>query len=253
MFQAVTEISNAAGKLAMSHFGTLTDASVEQKGPLDLVTVADRAVETFIQQQLLAAFPDDGIFGEEGASVPGTSGRTWVVDPIDGTFNFVRGGRQWAISVGLYADGQPVWGVVHAPAADIMITGGREDAPRLNGKELSALRPFDPDKAVVGVSLGGKCPQKNRVDLVRFLIEESGMMFRNCNSATHALIEVATGEVDGHVALGESTWDIMGMWPILTRLGAVSTLAWADQPLDQSLRYVIGKPEIVQKCRHLVT
>lgn len=252
MFQIVSEIAEDAGKLAMSHFGHLTAAAVDQKGPLDLVTVADRAVEALIQKHLLAAFPDDGIFGEEGASVQGTSGRTWVIDPIDGTFNFVRGGQQWAISIGLYADGQPEWGIVHAPAADITVTGGLKDWPRLNGQELPSLRPFDPDKAVVGVSLGSKCPAKDRVSLMRFLIEESGMMFRNCNSATHALIELATGEVDGHVALGESSWDVMGMWPILTRLGAVSTLEWQRQDLARLLKYAIGKPETVLRCKHLV-
>lgn len=253
MFQIVSEIAEDAGKLAMSHFGELTAEAVDQKGPLDLVTVADRAVEALIQKHLLAAFPEDGIFGEEGASVQGTSGRTWVIDPIDGTFNFVRGGQQWAISIGLYADGQPEWGIVHAPAADITVTGGLKDSPRLNGKELPSLRPFDPGKAVIGVSLGSKCPAEDRLELVRFLIEESGMMFRNCNSATHALIELATGEVDGHVALGESSWDVLGMWPILTRLGAVSTLNWHDRHLGEVLKYVLGKPEIVLKCKHLVS
>lgn len=252
MFQRVSEITEAAGKLAMSHFGQLAAKSIDQKGPLDLVTVADRSVEKFIQEQLLAAFPADSIFGEEGASVRGTSGRTWVIDPIDGTFNFVRGGSQWAISIGLHAHGQPIWGIVHAPAANITMTGGIHDVPRLNGKLLPALRPFEPDLAVVGVSLGSKYPAKDRVELVRFLIEKSGMMFRNCNSATHALIELATGEVDGHVALGESTWDVMGMWPILMRLGAVSSMEWTERHLNETLKYVIGKPEVVRVFRSFV-
>jgi myo-inositol-1(or 4)-monophosphatase len=253
MFDILSDIVNEAGKLALSHFGKLSDASVNQKGPLDLVTVADREVERLIQERLQAAFPDDGIFGEEGASVLGTSGRTWVVDPIDGTFNFVRGGHQWSISVGLLAEGTPMWGIVHAPASEITIMGGLEDPPRLNGRELKALRPFDPAKAVVGVSLGSKCPKNERVRLVRFLIEESGMMFRNCNAATHALIELATGEVDGHVALGDSTWDVLGMWPVLMRLGAVSTLTWKDRALGETLRYVVGKEEIVRRFRQTVS
>ena len=247
MFHILSEIAGAAGKLALSHFGKLSDEAVDKKGHLDLVTVADREVEEFIKEHLLAAFPDDGIFGEEGATVPGTSGRTWVIDPIDGTFNFVRGGRQWAISIGLYANNQPHWGIVHAPAAGITVTGGQDDIPLLNSTALPGLQPFDAGRAVVGVSLGSKCPARDRVELIRYLIEESGVMFRSCNSATHALIELATGEVDGHVALGESTWDVMGMWPILTALGAVSTLDWRDKSLDDSLRYVIGKAEIVDK------
>lgn len=252
MFPILSDIAEDAGQLALSHFGNLPIGSVDRKGALDLVTIADREVESLIQTQLLATFPEDGVFGEEGAAVIGSSGRTWVVDPIDGTFNFVRGGDQWSISIGLYQNGKPVWGIVHAPAAGITITGGREDVPRVNGTILPMLGRYDPERAAVGVSLGSKCPSEERVELVRFLLEDAGVMFRNCNSATHALIELATGEVDGHIALGESSWDVMGMWPTLVMLGAVSTLDWNGRSLNQTLKYAVGKPEVVQMCRHFV-
>lgn len=251
MFDPLTELAQDAGHLAMSHFGRLSATSIDMKGPLDLVTIADRDVETLIQQRLQRDYPEDGVFGEEGSAIAGTSGRIWVIDPIDGTFNFVRGGHQWAISIGLYDNGTPVWGVVHAPSAGITITGGRDDAPRLNGKVMPKLAPYDPRRAAVGVSLGNNCPASERVEIMRFLLDDSGMMFRNCNSATHALIELATGEVDGHIGYGESSWDVMALWPVLMALGAVSTLDWASQPLEQKLRYVIGKPEVVEACRHL--
>ncbi|MCP4384277.1 MAG: inositol monophosphatase, partial [Hyphomicrobiales bacterium] len=82
-----------AGQIALSHFQRLSSIAVESKGHLDLVTLADRDVERFLTDGLRKAYPDDGVFGEEGSNHVGTSGRVWVVDPIDGTFNFVRGGN----------------------------------------------------------------------------------------------------------------------------------------------------------------
>ena len=73
-------------------------------------------MERFLTDGLLRLFPQDGVFGEEGASVAGKSGRIWIIDPIDGTLNFVRGSEHWAVSVGLFQDGCPKFGIIHAPA-----------------------------------------------------------------------------------------------------------------------------------------
>ncbi len=251
MFDILTPLAHEAGALALSHFGNLTTGAVSAKGPLDLVTVADRAVEALIVARLRAAFPEDGILGEEGGLLPGRSGRMWVIDPIDGTFNFVRGGKDWAVSIGLWQADQPVAGVVHAPVQALTLTGGRGHAPEMNGKLLPRLAPYQPDRGAVSVSLGGAIPSSDRLEMLRFLTEDARIMFRCCNAATLSLIEVATGEVDGHVGYGESAWDVVGIWPILTALGAVSTMDWSRTPLTGKLRYVIGKPDLVEICRPL--
>jgi myo-inositol-1(or 4)-monophosphatase len=251
MFDILTPLAQEAGDLAMSHFGNLEQGAISHKGPLDLVTEADRAVEALIITGLRAAFPQDGILGEEGGMVSGTSGRIWVIDPIDGTFNFVRGGRQWAVSIGLWQDGQPVAGVIYAPALGLTLTGGADHAPMLNGKPLRPLSAYLPDRASVGVGLGRAVPAEDRIAMLRFLTENVGTMIRCCNASSIALLEIATGEVDGHVGYGESTWDVMAVWPILTALGAVSTLDWSRTSLDAKLRFVIGKPDLVDACRSL--
>ena len=105
-----------AGEIALRHFNSGPAADIEAKGPLDLVTAADREVEAFICKELVRNFPEDGIFGEGGSVVKGSSGRVWVIDPIDGTFNFVRGSQHWRISIGLFENGRPVFGAVNAPA-----------------------------------------------------------------------------------------------------------------------------------------
>ncbi|MCG6111268.1 MAG: inositol monophosphatase [Paracoccus sp.] len=251
MLDVLVPLAREAGALALSHFGRLSDGAVSAKGPLDLVTIADRAVEALITARLRAAFPQDGILGEEDGLTPGTSGRVWVVDPIDGTFNFVRGGRQWAVSIGLWQDGVPVLGVIHAPALDLTLTGGRDHPPQINGRPLAPLTAHAPDRAAVGVGLGRAVPAPERIEMLRFLTQDAGIMIRCCNATTISLIELALAEVDGHVGFGESAWDVMGAWPILTALGAVSTMDGAAMPLSGPLRFVIGKPGLVQACRPL--
>lgn len=242
-------IAREAGALALAHFGHLAKGSVSAKGPLDLVTVADRAVEALIVSRLQATFPEDGILGEEGGGITGRSGRVWVIDPIDGTFNFVRGGREWSISIGLWDQGRPVFGIVHAPVAGMTLIGGEGMAPELNGKPLPMLGDFDPAIASVGFGLGGGAfPLPERIAVLQHLKARAGAMVRVCNSATLAMIEVATGETDAYVGYGESAWDVMAIWPILTALGATATLDWQQTPLDAKLRFVIGKPGAVDHC-----
>jgi myo-inositol-1(or 4)-monophosphatase len=121
----------------------------------------------------------------------------------------------------------------------------------LNGQPLRPLSAYQPDRAAVGVGLGRAVPSGDRIEMLRFLTEDVGTMIRCCNASSIALLEVATGEVDGHVGYGESTWDVMAVWPVLTALGAASTLDWPTTSLDAKLRFVIGKPELVDACRSL--
>src|SRR5262245_50928442 len=98
-----------AGRLALSYLAERGRLQVEAKGPHDFVTAADRAVEALIAERLAAAFPADALLGEEshGAHTPDTAGLLWVVDPIDGTANFVRDLPDWCVSIGLLVQGRP--------------------------------------------------------------------------------------------------------------------------------------------------
>ena len=108
------DVARQAGELALRH--AARGISAEDKSDDSPVTVADRECERLIVEGLRAAFPDDGFLGEEGASDPGRSGRRWIVDPIDGTRDFVRGLPTWSNLIGLEADGEVVVGVCHLPA-----------------------------------------------------------------------------------------------------------------------------------------
>lgn len=248
----VADIARSAGELALGHFRSLADLPVEQKGHLDLVTKADREVEEFLIASLRAAFPEDGIFGEEGGDIKGTSGRTWVIDPIDGTFNFVRGGQNWAISIGLYENRRPTFGVIFAPARGLMLVGGSSVPTRLNGKPMLPLKPLDMSQAAMSFGIHPTVATKDRLELMRFVSDELQISFRICGSATASFIEVALGETDGYVSLGDSTWDVMAALPILANLGVSHTIDWDRTELTEKLRFACGSEELVTRLRPLL-
>lgn len=248
----VEDIAREAGKLALTYFQSLASLPVEKKGHLDLVTEADRQVETLLIASLQKAFPDDGVFGEEGGEIAGTSGRIWVVDPIDGTFNFVRGNQNWAVSIGLYASRRPVFGVIHAPARDLTFVGGRSVPTRLNGKPIKSLPVLDMSRAVTGLSFHPSVSTADRLEVIRCLSDDLGISFRVGGAATISLVEVAMGETDGYLSLGDSTWDVMAALPILDNLGASHTIDWGKIDLSSKLRFACGSPEFLNKLRPLL-
>ncbi|WP_187429879.1 Fructose-1,6-bisphosphatase/inositol-1-monophosphatase [Roseobacter fucihabitans] len=250
--QTIERIVLEAGKLALSHFHKLSTVPVEAKGHLDLVTAADKEVEAFVTQALVAAFPEDGVFGEEGAARPGRSGRTWVIDPIDGTFNFVRGGDQWAILIGLYEGGVPTFGVIHVPLRKQTLLGGKGIPSTLNGAAIAQRKGMKPGQASCGVGFHPMVPVDQRLETLRFVLEEAQMSFRCCGSAALSMIEVALGQVDGYLGMGESSWDVMGPVPILEQIGIQTTLDWTQFDLNDKLRFACGTPEFLKAVAPIV-
>lgn len=248
----VESMTREAGAIAMSHFETLATVPVESKGHLDLVTAADQEVERFLTERLGQAFPDDGIFGEEGAARQGTTDRIWVVDPIDGTFNFVRGGDQWAVSIGLYENSRPTFGVIHAPVRSQTLVGGVGLPSTLNGAEMAQRSGLDKNRAACGVGFHPTIAVEQRLQTLRYVLEDARMSFRCCGSATVSLIEVALGQVDGYLGIGESTWDLMAALPILEQLGIRSTVDWSNLDLTSKIRFACGTPEFLQAVVDIV-
>lgn len=107
--------------------------------PTDLVTDADRAAEATLVDQLLTARPDDGVLGEEGTAHEGRSGRTWVVDPVDGTYNFVAGLDWWCSAIALTDGDRLVLGAVHHPATGRTFVGGPDLPTTVDGRPLGPL------------------------------------------------------------------------------------------------------------------
>jgi fructose-1,6-bisphosphatase/inositol monophosphatase family enzyme len=120
--EVATEAAKKAAELALQYQPNIVAETKPDKSP---VTQADRECERMIASMLTAAFPDDGILGEEGASVESGSGRRWIVDPIDGTRDYVRGNPLWANLIALEKDGDVVVGIVHLPVLAKLYTASQ--------------------------------------------------------------------------------------------------------------------------------
>ncbi|RWI49110.1 MAG: inositol monophosphatase [Mesorhizobium sp.] len=248
----VEAIAREAGRIALAHFGSLLTLPVERKGHLDRVTDADREIEEYLVAALRESFPDDGIFGEEGGHIKGVSERIWVIDPIDGTFNFVRGSQYWAISIGLFENHRPIFGTIFAPARDLMITGGTGIAARINGRPMPMLPSFDLSRASTGIGIHPSVATDDRLEVFRFVSDELRINFRCCGSSALSLMEIAMGETDGYVALGDSTWDVMAGLPILASLGVSHTIDWKHVDLREKLRFACGSAPFLVGVRPLL-
>ena len=137
-YQLAEALVREAGTLAL----LMRQAGLEgrQKTSIsDVVTAADHAAEAYVLEQLQRCRPDDGILGEEGASVDGTSGRTWVIDPVDGTYNFLHGSTYWCSAIALKDSSGVVLGGIFQPEEDKLWLGGRARPATLNGERLTTF------------------------------------------------------------------------------------------------------------------
>ena len=204
---AVAEAAaRAAGAVLLSWLGQVRE--VRFKGTVDPVTEADRASETLLREQLLAAFPADAILGEEqGGEVP-PSGRLWVIDPLDGTVNFVHTYPVFCVSVALCVDLQPVVGVIYDPTRDECFRAVRDAGADLNGVPLQVSQ-ID---ALLGAVLATGFPYdlESRMQslplIAAFLNATQGI--RRGGAAALDLAYSACGRLDGYWEREVQPWDL---------------------------------------------
>ena len=131
------QVAREAGTRALNYFNRRESLVIETKRDAqDVVSIADREVELLIRERIAQQFPDDGFLGEEFGLQSGSSGYTWVVDPIDGTSPFVNGMPNWCVSVAVIHHGDPVIGVIMAPCQQECFVAARGAGATLNGKPL---------------------------------------------------------------------------------------------------------------------
>lgn len=201
------DVSRRAGELALRHAARGVER--EDKSDDSPVTVADRECERLIVSELRAAFPGDGVLGEEGAQEVGTSGRRWIVDPIDGTRNYARGIPVWATLVALEEDGVVRLGVVSAPAIARRWWAERGAGAYANGERVHVSEIARVEDAVLSFALESEVP-----DLARRAWHARGFG----DFWPHML--VAEGSVDGAVdAVGVSEWDLAAVQVVVEEAG----------------------------------
>jgi myo-inositol-1(or 4)-monophosphatase len=184
------------------------DLEVSAKSsPTDLVSEADEAAEALIRSRLAAARPQDGILGEEEGSTPGTSGMRWIVDPLDGTTNFLFGVPQWAVSIACEDAEGRLAGTVYDAMRDELWSAERDGPPTCNGTPIEASHQEDLAQALVATGFGYDAAVRARQgELVARLLPEVRDV-RRLGAAALDLAWVAAGRMDAFYERGLKAWD----------------------------------------------
>lgn len=215
-----TDLAREAGALALAmRFGV--EELESKSSPTDTVTAADKAVEALLHSALSAARPLDGVLGEEGASVEGSSGVRWVVDPIDGTVNYLYGIPQWAVSIGVEDSDGACVGVVYDPSKDELWQAVRGGGAVLNGTPLRCSTVTSLAQALVGTGFSYAAQRREVQGLVMPDLLANVRDIRRLGAGSLDLCGVAAGRLDAYFEQGLSPWDLCAGGLIAAEAGAV--------------------------------
>ncbi|MEO1563983.1 MAG: inositol monophosphatase family protein [Pseudomonadota bacterium] len=199
-----------AGSSLMRDFGEVENLQVSTKGPGDFVSKADLRAEDILKTELLEARENYGWLAEEGGSIDGADPtRRWIVDPLDGTTNFLHGIPMWCVSIGLEHKGQIVAGVIYSPALEELYIAEKGGGAWLNDKRIRVSGRREMTQMVFGTGL----PIGNRDNFPK-LLKEMAQVFpaaadiRRLGSAAMDLAYVAAGRLDGYWHRSLSPWDM---------------------------------------------
>lgn len=221
LLHIAVELARAAGaKLVAGQARNRT--LVETKSTrTDMVTEMDRASESLIADGLRLARPHDGLLSEEGTVAPSTSGITWVVDPLDGTTNYLYEFPSWAVSIGAEFDGEPCLGVVYDPVHDELFTALKGQGAHINGEPLKMAGAQDLATALVGTGFAYDARARRRQAEELALVLPSVRDIRRAGSAASDMCWVAAGRLDAYYERGTQRWDTAAGTVIVTEAGGV--------------------------------
>jgi len=226
-YEFAQALARKAGACALGYWRRREQLVVELKGPGDFVSLADREVEALIRREIAAAFPDDGFLGEETAAefeAEAASGidRCWVVDPIDGTHNFLRGIPYWNVAIAYVEGGRATIGVVFDPPHGELFHatrgGGAWSETSGQRSRLRAAATAALPGAYVALGHHDRSASPEYLELRRKLMD-AGAAMRNFGSAALQLSHVAAGRLDGFIELELSIWDAIGALVVVEEAG----------------------------------
>jgi myo-inositol-1(or 4)-monophosphatase len=221
----MTTAARKAGRGLIRDFGELENLQVSMKGPADFVTSADQRTERILIQELSKARPGYGFLGEESGVVEGPDkSHRFIIDPIDGTTNFLHGVPHFAISIALERDGQLVSAVVYNPVIDEMFTAEKSHGAYLNNRRLrvAARNHLRESLVATGMPFHGCDGHKDYLaELAPIMAETAGV--RRFGSAALDLAWVAAGRFDAFWERGLSSWDIAAGLLLVREAGGVTT------------------------------
>jgi myo-inositol-1(or 4)-monophosphatase len=262
---SLAEIAATIAKHVGLHIRHLREAGAAvaetKSSRTDIVTAADREAEQMIVAQLRQARPTDGLLGEEGASIPSQSGISWVIDPIDGTVNYLYGLPGYAVSIAATveddgpsatADGRrAVAGAVYVPSSDELFTASEGGGSQLNGQPIRTSDESELSLALVATGFGYTVERRTeQAEVVRQLIPKVRDI-RRLGAAATDLCLLAAGRLDAYYERGLQPWDYAAGVLIAREAGA-EVLGRDDHRLPGEPLMIAGPPGVARKLQAAV-
>jgi len=188
--------------------------------PTDVVTVMDTRAERMLVDRILAARPSDGILGEEGSATAGTSGVRWIIDPVDGTVNYLYDLPGWAVSVAAEVDGEVVVGVVEVPTLGETFAAVRGRGATRNGVPVRVSAVAELGQALVATGFGYDTRRRARQARILVHVLPQVRDIRRFGAASVDLCALACGRVDGYYERGLAPWDLAAGGLVAREAGA---------------------------------
>lgn len=240
-----------AGRLAADYFAGWQELAIVHKGAQDLVSEADRACEELIVARLAREFPDDGFLGEEGGSRNPGATAIWVIDPIDGTHNFLTGVPFWCVSIGLFCDDESVLGLIYHPPGDELFVARQNGGASLNGTAIRVSGESDIKRARICVGFSYRRPVEDHIRAVDALLS-AGCEYLRLGSGALGLAYVAAGRFDGYWERHLNSWDAAGGLALVKEAGGRTSDFWKDDGLSKGNEMLAATPAVFDAVKHLV-
>ena len=234
-----------AGDFIVRKMNKLPDLKVETKSPNDYVSEVDRQAEERIIETLLKAYPNHSILAEESGKIEGDEDYRWIIDPLDGTTNYLHGFPHFAVSIACQYRGRLQHGVIYDPLKQEIFAASRGDGATLNNRRIRVTNL----KTTQGALLGTGFPFKHRDQLDEFLLLfneffKTASDIRRAGSAALDLAYVASGRLDGYWESGLQSWDVAAGALILREAGGLIGDYNGDEHFLENGQIVAANPKL---------
>ncbi|SFK64077.1 myo-inositol-1(or 4)-monophosphatase [Pseudovibrio ascidiaceicola] len=249
-FTFANALVKRAGAYAHEYFTRLDTLNIESKGHQDMVSEADRDTEILVRKAIAEAFPDDSIVGEEGDPKPGTSEYTWIIDPIDGTANFVSGIPQWCVIIACVKNGEKHIGVIYDPCADELFAAEKGKGATLNGTLMKVSTSDSLSNGSIGLGFSARGRNQAVKDAVDALLDEGGIFFRNASGGL-MLAYAASGRLIGYIEEHMNSWDCMAGLLLMEEAGGICQDINVADAVMNGCKVVAAAPNVYGQVKKL--
>ena len=253
-FEFAQHLVRQAGQLAVDMWAAPGTLAIESKGVRDFATAADKAVERLILSAIGKQF-GDLVLGEEFGAADVSlvrQGKTlWIVDPIDGTYNYMHGNPRWCVSLGLLVDGVPTLGVIYAPHDDVTYLAQRGCGAFRNGRPIRVSDARRAEAPMVEVGTSARKDLGDYLETVRRLMT-ANIETRRGGSGALGLAAVAAGEIDGYFERHIYAWDVAAALAILAEAGGVASDFFAGDGLLHGNPILAASPVMVTRLQEVI-